>query len=204
MLNWPAGLSVAPVKSLIFTSCSINQVSKQQMSLKFIRERLAGRMTSSSKYQIKTEASSDISDVRQMRLVWLLQSLANSQEQRGRVLDNIIYCDRQIVFSRERARQQIARGPGCSCLPWKCVCVYLLLERCTSFSFLQFDQKKTKTKNKCDILCVDAVHAVKSVPREASERDQYQQTARMRCLHAAKPDAKPHEAAPTSFMSYGK
>lgn len=73
------------------------------MSLKFIRERLVGRMTSSSKYQIKTEASSDISDVRQMRLVWLLQSLANSQEQRGRVLDNIIDCDRHIVFSREPA-----------------------------------------------------------------------------------------------------
>lgn len=53
MLNWPAGLSVALVKSFIFTSCSINQVSKQQMSLKFIRERLVGRMTSSSKYQKK-------------------------------------------------------------------------------------------------------------------------------------------------------
>lgn len=66
VLNWPAGLSVAPVKSFIFTSCRINQVSKQQMSLKFIRERLVGRTTSSSKYQIKMEASSDISDVQQM------------------------------------------------------------------------------------------------------------------------------------------
>lgn len=73
VLNWPAGLSVAPVKSFIFTSCSINQVSKQQMSLKFIRERLVGRTTSSSKYQIKMETSSDVSDVRQMCLVLLRQ-----------------------------------------------------------------------------------------------------------------------------------
>lgn len=73
MLNWPAGLYVAPVKSLIFTSWRINQVSKQQMSPKFIRDRLVGRMTSRSKYQIKMEASADMSDVRQMRLEWLLQ-----------------------------------------------------------------------------------------------------------------------------------
>lgn len=51
---------------------------------------------------------------------------------------------------------------------------------------------------------MSAVHTTKSVPGEASERDQYQQTAHMRCLHAAKPDAKPHEAAPTAFVSYGK
>lgn len=108
-----------------------------------------------------------------MRLVLLLQSLANSQEQRGRVLDNIIYCDRQIVFSRERVRQQIAQGPGCSCLPWKCVCVYLLLERGISFP------SRSYTKKKCETLCVDAVHAMKSVPGEASERNQYQQTARL-------------------------
>lgn len=37
------------------------------------------------------------------------------------------------MFSREHDRQQIALSPGCSCLPWKCVCVYLLLERGISF-----------------------------------------------------------------------
>lgn len=121
------------------------------------------------------------------------------------MLDNLIYCDRQIVFSRERARQQIAQGPGCSCLPWKCVCVYLLLERGISLPSPSCTKKKKKEKeNKDEILCVDAMHAVKSLPGEASLLDQYQQTARMRCLHAAKADAKPHGAAPTAFVSYRK
>lgn len=67
------GLQVPPVNIFIFTSWTINQVSKQQKSLKFIRERIVGRMTESGKYQIKLQAPLDISDVRQMYLVVLLQ-----------------------------------------------------------------------------------------------------------------------------------
>lgn len=62
------------------------------------------------------------------------------------MLDNIIYCDRQIVFSRQRARQQIVQGLACSCLPWKCVCVYLLLETGISFPSHGYTTKKKKKK----------------------------------------------------------
>lgn len=100
--------------------------------------------------------------------------------------------------SRLHGAQVVPVCPGNVFVFIFCLRDALLFPSCSS------TKKKKNIKNKCDILCVDAVHAVKSVPREASERDQYQQTTRMRCLHAAKPDAKPHEAAPTAFMSYGK
>lgn len=73
------------------------------------------------------------------------------------MLDSIIDCDRQIVFSRARERRQIAPSPGCSCLPWKCVCVYLVLERDIPF-FLSLCSKKKREreKNKCEMLCARA------------------------------------------------
>lgn len=86
------------------------------------------------------------------------------------MLDSIIDCDRQIVFSRERERRQIAPSPGCSCLPWKCVCVYLVLERDIPFFLSLCSKKKERVKKKCEMLCAWACVRVEHTCYEVAAR----------------------------------
>lgn len=69
------------------------------------------------------------------------------------MLDSIIDGDRQIVFSHERGRRQIAQSLGCSCLPWKCVCVYLVLERERDIPFFLSLRSKKKRERKKSVRC---------------------------------------------------